>query len=65
MGKQTQDAVSYHTDTLKLFRQGVLSSAADLRAIASMIESEHLFGPLERFALTQQTGSRELWMDRF
>lgn len=65
MGKQTQDAVSNHTDTLKLFRQGVLSSTADLGAIASMIQSQHLFGPLERFALTQQTGSRELWMDRF
>lgn len=44
MGKQTQDAVSCHTDTLKLFRQGVLSSAADLGAIASTIESQHLFG---------------------
>ncbi len=61
MGKQTQDAVSNHADTLKLFRQGVLSSTADLGAIAS----QHLFGPLERLALTQQTGSRELWMDRF
>ena len=61
MGKQTQDAVSYHTDTLKLLRQGVLSGTADLGAIASVIQSQHLFGQLGRLSLTQQTGSRELW----
>ena len=60
MGKQTRDAVSHLTDTLKLLRQGVLSSKADLGALASMIESQHLFGWLERFAVTEQTGRGEL-----
>lgn len=65
MGKQTQDVVSHHTDTLKLLRQGGLSTVADLGALVSTIQSQHLFGQLERFAVTQQTGRRELWTDTF
>lgn len=60
MGKQTRDAVSHLTDTLKLLRQGVLSSKADLGVLASMIESQHLFGWLEVVAVTEQTGRGEL-----
>lgn len=62
---KTEPRCSLPADELKLFRQGVFSSTADKGAIASMVQSQHYFGPLERFALTQQTGSRELWMDRF